>query len=92
MENVSDPVFETIDYSCPYTFFSFVREKKIITYAVGLDFCEKVLFIETIDRNLIFDKVAETRKDGCQIGYSSYTWFDKNWNWKITKISINPDN
>lgn len=92
MENLSDPIFETIDYSCPNTYFSFVRKGNVITYAVGLDFCEKVLFIEEIDRNMNFDKVAVTRKDGCQIGYSSYTWFDKKWKWKITKISINPDN
>ena len=87
MENLSDPIFETIDYSCPNTYFSFVRKGKVITYVVGLDFCETVLYIESIERNI---KVASTKKDGCEIGYSSYTWFDKHWNWRIDNIIINP--
>jgi len=93
MKNISNPVLENIDYSCPWTYFYFINKGDVISVKVSLDFCESINYIKVTknERNL-YEILSLESNNGCSSGYISYTWFDKIWSWEIKKISINPDN
>lgn len=91
MLNISEPEIETIENTCPTTYMAFISKGKVKTFSIGLDFCEKIIYWEEVDYKNNFEKIKNLKQDGCSVGYICETWFDREFKWKIGRISINPD-
>lgn len=88
MENCSVPELEQIEYTCPIpTFVTIFNGNNVKSIFVGIKNCEEVYGIEDAGKDYHYDRQIQ---NGCGLGFNSFTMYDKNWNFKIKRIVINP--
>ncbi len=91
MNLIQNPVFTTPEFSNPQIIFDIISNGREISYYVLMDELT-VAKIEKINEHKYLNKIVNVPNDGCEPGYTIATWFDRDWNWSIEKIIINPKN